>query len=255
MTLTVSIVTQDDPFYVPWFFKEFFEAVSDNIEITSVTILRSFDESMTELAKRMYGFYGPSNFVRRCVEFAYRRLSDQLGHRNFSVTSVAQEYNIPVNSRDTVCNAQYINDVASEVDVILSVSAPEIFGEDLLDAPEWGCINVHTAALPKYRGMMPTFWALYHGEDSIGVTVHTMEEKIDSGKAICRDSFDVPENATLEDVIVMGKRIGGLTAACALKAIENGTYSQSPITGEESYFSFPTVEERQEFQQRGNQLL
>jgi len=48
-------------------------------------------------------------------------------------------------------------------DVIFSVSAPQILKKNLIKLPNWGCINVHTAKLPEYRGMVPNFWAMYHG--------------------------------------------------------------------------------------------
>lgn len=42
------------------------------------------------------------------------------------------------------------------MDVVLSAAALEIFESNVLKTPEW-CVNVHTADLPKYRGMLPTF--------------------------------------------------------------------------------------------------
>lgn len=252
----VAIVTQDDPFYVPLFFESFLSRLPDGIEVASIVELPSFDETPVELARRMVGFYGPVGFARRGVEFVGRTALDAVGVGRYSVASVADEYGISVERRESVNDPAFIERLRKrDVDVLLSVSAPEIFEVELLDAPNWGCLNVHTADLPKYRGMMPTFWALYHGEEEVGVTVHTMAEEIDRGEAVRKTSFSVTDDDTLDDVIRRGKEVGGTLAARALDDVEEGRVSRSPIEGEGSYFSFPTPEERREFQRRGGELL
>ena len=54
----------------------------------------------------------------------------------------------------------------------------------ILDAPKYGCINYHTALLPKYRGRQPLFWALLNNEKTTGITIHKMDEFIDKGELI-----------------------------------------------------------------------
>jgi methionyl-tRNA formyltransferase len=254
MTTRVTVVTQDDPFYMPIFFESLFAAVPDGVEIADVTVLRSFDESLPELARRMYGLYGPRNFVRRGAEYTYRTLRNRLGGE-FSVPAVARNHGVPITHCDSVNEEAFVSRIErDEIDVILSASAPEIFDTEVLSAPDWGCLNVHTAELPKYRGMLPTFWALYHGEDEIGVTVHTMDEEIDRGKIARQTTFPV-ESASLDWAIKQGKRTGGRLAAAALGDVERDEVTLAPMAGEGSYFSFPTADERREFQRRGGQLL
>lgn len=256
MTLRVIVVTQDDPFYVPVFFESFFATLPESVKVERVVCLDPFDESTFDLARRMYGFYGPTNFVRRGVEFSYRKAVDGRFGKRYSVRSVAAEYDVTVEDRVTVNDDEFVNDIeAADIHVVLSVSAPEIFDSHLLEAPSWGCLNVHTAALPKYRGMMPTFWALYHGDDEVGVTVHTMREELDRGEAVARDSFPVDSTDTLDDVILEGKRRGGRAAARALADIVTKSVDRIPLEGDGSYFSFPTPEERRELQSRGRRLL
>ena len=254
MPTRVTVVTQDDPFYMPIFFESFFSTVPEAVEIVDVTVLPSFDESFPELVGRMYGLYGPTNFVRRGFQYAYRTLANRLGG-DFSVAAIAQNHGVPVTRRDSVNAEEFVSQVEhGGIDVILSASAPEIFDSEVLTAPTWGCLNVHTAELPKYRGMLPTFWALYHGEDEIGVTVHTMEEEIDKGRIVRQTTFPV-ESASLDRAIRQGKETGGQLAAAALGDVERDDVRLIPMEGEGSYFSFPTVEERREFQRRGGTLL
>jgi len=255
-SLKVYIVTQDDPFYIPIFLKYFFEEIDEDVNLQTTFLLDPFGESFTALIRRMYALYGPIDFVRRGLDFVARKASDAIGWGSYSVVTVAQSHDISVETVDTVNEPSFVERIETEnISVILSVSAPEIFGPSLLQAPSWGCLNVHTAKLPKYRGMLPTFWALYHGDDEIGVTIHTMEEEIDQGQIAKQATFPVSSSDTLDDVIQQGKREGGELAAQALNALAEDNLQLRPMKGEESYFSFPTAEERRELQRRGRRLL
>lgn len=254
--MRVFVVTQDDPFYLPIFFRHLLMHAGEEVSIERIFCLDPFDESFSELLGRMYRLYGPVNFVRRGMSFVIRKASDTLGVGEYSVATVAEGHGIPVDGVDTVNDSSFVECVEEgKIDVILSVSAPEIFGPSLLNAPRWGCLNVHTATLPKYRGMLPTFWALYHGEEEIGVTIHTMEEEIDQGQIARQTTFPVAPSDTLDDVIQQGKKEGGRLAAQTLNALAEGTLELRPMEGEGSYFSFPSAEERRELQRRGRRLL
>ncbi|WP_263840542.1 methionyl-tRNA formyltransferase [Salinibacter sp.] len=254
--MDVIVVTQDDPFYMPLFFRHFFNEVSEKIKLRNVVCLKPFDESFSALIGRMYGLYGPVNVVRRGVSYVTRKASDALGLGSNSVVTAAQRRGVSVEMLDTVNDSSFIERIEERhIDVILSVSAPEIFAPSLLNAPTWGCLNVHTAKLPKYRGMLPTFWALYHGDEEIGVTIHTMEEEVDHGQIAKQSTFPVSPSDTLDDVIKQGKREGGRLAAQALNTLAEGEIQLRPMEGEESYFSFPSAEERRELQRQGRCLL
>ncbi|QSG01712.1 formyltransferase family protein [Natranaeroarchaeum sulfidigenes] len=255
MTLQIAIVTQDDPFYMPAFFQEFIPKL-DEAAIERMTILNLLDEALPEFAMRMFNFYGPVNFTHRSLSYVYRKASDALSTQSYSVASVARNYGISIEERHDINAESYIQWVEdADIDILLSVSAPQIFEERLLNAPSRYCLNVHTAELPKYRGMLPTFWALYHGENEIGTTVHTMVPEIDKGQIVKQQTFPVSADMTLDDAILRGKREGGQLAAEAINEIADGTESTREMTGEGSYFSFPTKSDRKEFQKRGNQLI
>jgi len=250
----VAVVTQDDPFYMPIFFEMLFENLDERVEIDHLVLFQPFGEDTLSFARRMYGFYGPRNFLRRGVQYAIRTALDTTGIRTYSVERLARQHDVSTEHRETINDGSTVKRLR-DVDVLLSAASPEIFDAEILDAPRWGCLNVHTAALPKYRGMMPTFWALYHGDGEIGVTVHTMTEEIDKGQAVRRGSFPVMEDDTLDDVIKRGKRRGGELAAAALTDVATDSVFPDPITGEESYFSFPSPEDRRQLQKRGRELL
>lgn len=255
MTLRVVVVTQDDLFYLPVFFRSFFDSLPSIVSIDSIVVLPTFDEPLTAVFHRMLRFYGPIGFINRACLFTTRLAFDTAGFVNYSVASIAKSNSVDVRQRSSINTDDFIQYVkVSDIDVVLSAAAPEIFNESLLATPEW-CVNVHTADLPKYRGMMPTFWALYHGETELGVTVHTMGEEIDKGEIITKEFFNVSDMDSLHEVIRRGKTVGGGLAAEVLETIAKGEVETKPMKGPGSYFSFPTREDRREFQRRGYRLL
>ena len=52
-------------------------------------------------------------------------------------------------------------------DILVSVLGNQIFKKQIINLAPMGCINLHTALLPKYRGLMPTFWVLKNNEKPV----------------------------------------------------------------------------------------
>jgi len=254
--LRVAVITQDDPFYLPQFFRTFLDRHPRSVEIAWISVLDAFDESTVDLARRAYTLYGPVNFVRRGTEYVGRKAATAVGLRNDSVATVAAAHDVQVVREQSVNTDEFVDRVDAEsIDIVLSVAAPEILDKAVLDAPSWGCLNVHTSELPKYRGMLPTFWALYHDESEVGVTVHTMTEEIDDGEIVRQTTFDVGPDDSLDEVITKGKQLGAREAAKALETIAEGSVSTRPMRGEGSYHSFPTAKERRELTESGRSML
>jgi len=119
-----------------------------------------------------------------------------------------------------------------------------------------GCINIHTARLPQYRGMMPNFWNLYHDERTSAITIHTMDVDIDRGEILMQKEFEIDPRESLDQLIKRTKRLG---AACMLECLEGiarrGFEPVDPPDVEPSYFSFPTREHVREFRRKGYRLL
>lgn len=76
-------------------------------------------------------------------------------------------------------------------DLALVASFPRLFPAEMLRLPRLGVLNVHTAALPRWRGTHPVNWALIHGDREVGVTVHFMDEGMDSGDIVAQERVTV----------------------------------------------------------------
>lgn len=261
--LNILFITQDDPFYVRLFFEEFFKHYKSLDEISSVVIAHAMGKkSYAKLARQMYDFYGPVNFTRMGTKYAFRKVLARIPsafrkNGGFNLAQLCSHYGIPVIYENRINSPDFLKTVNHmNVDLIISVAAPVIFKEDIIRLPRYGCINIHHAPLPKYRGMMPNFWQMYHGEKSAGMTVHEINPKIDDGRIILQKEVDIEPRESLDALIKRTKRLGAHLMIEAIEKIRNGNVKYIENKEEEgSYFSFPTKEDVKEFRRRGKRIL
>mmetsp|Transcript_38824 Transcript_38824/g.111492 ORF Transcript_38824/g.111492 Transcript_38824/m.111492 type:complete len:247 (-) Transcript_38824:55-795(-) len=97
-------------------------------------------------------------------------------------------------------------------------------------------INFHPSLLPKHRGCMSGFWAIFEGDAETGVTCHRMVERFDEGRILHQERLPVsPEDTSF----TIYKKILPVTAACARRILEiyfaSGLPEGEEQTGEGSY--------------------
>src|SRR5262249_40473287 len=80
----------------------------------------------------------------------------------------------------------------------LLVVAPygQILSREVLAVPLQGGINVHASLLPKYRGAAPIAWAIYHGEETTGVTIIKMSVYLDAGDMLAQEALHIRPDET-----------------------------------------------------------
>jgi len=250
--LRVLFVTEDDPLYVIRFFEVFLrEYPADTMEICGITIDRPWHEPIWKTLRRLTGLYGIGGVARLGTRFLRARLSGR------SIARLAAERSIPMVPAISVNAPEYVARIRQlALDVIVSVAAPEIFRADILRVPRLGCINIHSGRLPVYRGMMPTFWQMLHGEPNVTVTVHEMAERLDAGAVLGTATVPIVPNDSLDRVIGTSKQAGARLLMQVLEQIRLGTTSRMPLDmAGASYFSFPQDQHVREFVKRGHRLL
>ncbi len=254
--LRVLIVTENDPLYVIKFFEVFFaEYPRDRFELIGITVDEAFHEPIWKTARRMWGFYGPVDFVRVGSRFARAKAARR------SILTLATKAGVPEVPCTSVNDPGYIERVrAMKPDVIVSVAAPEIFRRGILGSARLGCVNIHSGRLPVYRGMMPNFWQLLHEEPCATVTVHEMVEKLDAGGIL--GTIEVPIRPVgeggdaLDRLIVDTKRQGARLMIEVLEKLRTGEAVATPIDmTEKKYFSFPKPADVKRLRRLGHRML
>ena len=253
----VVAVTQSDPFFTARFFEAFLgETASDRLELVEIVLLRHFKESKTALVRRLLKLYGPVDFIRLLGRYVTAAVSDRVG-RPRSLERVAARHGVPLVRLSSINDASYLRTLAArDVDVLLSVAAPEIFRRPALTAVPY-VLNVHCGKLPQYRGMMPTFWALRNGDARIVVTLHEMIERLDAGRLIAEFPVDVAVADSAFAVAARTKTVAGREVARLLAAIGTPRWPEPrpiPATREE-YHGFPTRRDARRLEERGRRLL
>jgi methionyl-tRNA formyltransferase len=257
--MKIEFLTQDDPLYILPFFEEFFRHHSSEFEIAQVSICRVMGKrSRTQLLKELAHLYGPLGFVRVLSRAASARALGALplgrdAKRFRTLAQLCRAYGVPYKQIASPNAAEFIAEVRQRgSDLMVSVACPYILKDTLLNVPPLGCVNIHHAPLPRYKGMMPTFWQMYHGEKKVGVTIHYMAAKVDEGAALLQEELEIQPGESLDQLIQRSKRHGAHCMARVLHEISAGTQQALTLKQEEgSYFTFPTIEQIREFHRRG----
>ena len=173
------------------------------------------------------------------------------------VKSEVVKHNLPLMQLQGSINSEYSLGKIKNLkpDLLISITGNQIFRKPLLDIPPLGTLNLHTALLPKYRGLMPSFWALKNEEKETGVSVFFVDEGIDSGPIIVQKKINI-ENMTQWELIRATKFLGVEAIIDALKLINSNNYSTIENDDNDStYFSFPTRKDVVEFKKKGKKFF
>lgn len=105
-------------------------------------------------------------------------------------------------------------------DLIIVVAYGKILPKEIIDIPKYGIINVHSSLLPKYRGASPIHSAILNGDKESGVSIMYIEEGLDSGDVILKETCEITEDDTLGTLHDRLKELGAIGLEKALKLIE-----------------------------------
>ena len=133
------------------------------------------------------------------------------------VKAIAAELGLPVLQPKRARDEAFVADLRGIEPALIVVAAyGQILPVGILDLPRYGCINVHTSLLPKYRGAAPIQWAILDGEAETGVTIMKMDAGLDTGAILTQVTTPImPEDnaQTLHD------RLAQLGAELLVKTI------------------------------------
>ena len=113
-------------------------------------------------------------------------------------------------------------------DLIAVVAYGRLLPKEILDYPEYGCVNIHGSLLPKYRGAAPIQWAVINGERQTGVTSMYMSEELDAGDIIDMRVIEIKPGETSGELFERLAPIGGELLCDTVRSIEAGTAQRHP---------------------------
>ena len=132
-------------------------------------------------------------------------------------------------------NIEFINEIKNlNPDIICVVAYGKILPKEILDIPKYGCVNLHGSILPKYRGAAPIQWAILNGDTTTGVTTIYMDEGMDSGDIILKETVEIKEDETTGELWERLSKVGAKLLVETISKIEDGT---APRQKQSQYYS------------------
>jgi len=146
-----------------------------------------------------------------------------------TVATVASRFGIPVWTPRHIKEMALAEWVRREgIDLLLNVHALHVLPPVLVAAPRIGSFNLHPGPLPAYAGLNAPSWAIYHGERTHAVTVHWMDQGIDTGSIAYEALVEISEDDTGFSLTAKCVRAGLPLLQALLTAAANGTVPQWP---------------------------
>jgi methionyl-tRNA formyltransferase len=164
---------------------------------------------------------------------------------NFSIKSsildVARERNIPVWKVWQLSNPATINVLtAYQPDIICVACFSMLIPRDILNVPRLGSLNVHPSLLPANRGPEPLFWTFREGSEQTGVTIHLIDEAMDSGAIVAQEVIQIPDGINYSKLEQISAELGGKLLAQSVWNLYNGVaVLERQDETKSSYHTFP----------------
>jgi methionyl-tRNA formyltransferase len=141
-----------------------------------------------------------------------------------AVNELAQSKSLSIYQPERARDAAFIDQMARlGPDLIVVAAFGQILPQGLLDVPKFGCLNVHTSLLPKYRGAAPIQWAVLNGETETGVTIMKMDAGLDTGEIVSQERIPITSDDTAQSLHDRLALIGGRLLVRTIPEYVSGT--------------------------------
>lgn len=158
------------------------------------------------------------------IAAAYTRAPKPAGRgmseKKSPVHAAAEKLNIPVLHPATLKN-ETANFRTHRADAAVVVAYGLLLPKEILDAPQFGCLNLHASLLPRWRGAAPINRAIMAGDGETGVAVMRMEEGLDTGPVGLEDRIKIGADMTAGELHDMLAAAGADLMKTALAAISS----------------------------------
>ena len=126
--------------------------------------------------------------------FDVRFIVPRTNTQDATLFNFSKKYNIDYFKLKNVNSITSLNKILDyDCDILVSMSFNQIFKKDIINLTPIGIINCHAGKLPFYRGRNILNWVLINDEKEFGITVHFVDEGIDTGDIILQKTFPITD--------------------------------------------------------------
>jgi len=253
--MRIILITQNEPFYLRKNLEYLIENMPSKFQIVGCVLTSASPfgkkESFLKKSIKTFRIFGFNFFLYYSFKFILSIL------KRDDIFNLLNRKNIPI--LKLTKNINHVDSIelikSYNPDLLVSVLGNQIFKKDIINLAQKGCINLHTALLPKYRGLMPSFWVLKNQEKYTGVSVFYVDEGIDSGPIIFQKKIRI-NGLSQKKLIEKSKKLGMIAIIESIKLIENGNFKLIDNNAKEkTYYSFPTRLDVLEFKKIGKKFF
>ena len=180
--------------------------------------------------------------IKKCTVIAVVTQPDkEVGRKKVLTPSpikeVALKNNIKV-LQPVKIKEEYQDIIDLNPDIIITCAYGQIVPEVILNAPKYGCINVHASLLPKLRGGAPIHKAIINGYKKTGITIMYMDKGMDTGDMISKKEVDITDFDTAETLHDKLQKASVPLLMETLPSIINGTNKREKQNNDEATYAY-----------------
>lgn len=162
------------------------------------------------------------------------------------VKIAAEQHGIPVFQPEKLRDEASLQAILNlNPDLVITAAYGQILPKKLLDAPTYGCINVHASLLPELRGGAPIHYAIIQGKEKTGITIMYMAEKLDAGDILAQTVVPIAERDTVGTLHDKLSEAGADLLSDTLPKLLNGEITPIKQDDREATFA-PNIKHEQE---------
>ena len=152
------------------------------------------------------------------------------------VHQFAELMGLPVETPESFRKSKVIDGLeALNADVACVVAYGQILPQRALDAPTYGCLNLHGSLLPRWRGAAPVQRAIMAGDAQTGAQIMQMVKGLDTGDILLSEITDIQAVDTAATLSQRLSQMGAQMWPRALGAVEREALTPTPQSGEATY--------------------
>ena len=138
------------------------------------------------------------------------------------VKKVALEHDLPLLQPEKLKDKSFLETLAAYEANLFIVVAFRMLPAVVWQMPKYGTFNLHASLLPQYRGAAPINFAIINGETETGLTTFFLNEEIDKGAVIMRESVVIRPDETAGELHDDLMQLGNQVVVETIKKIEHG---------------------------------
>ncbi len=233
-----------------------------------------FDTEAPSLRRRWRNFR--RNIRREAISYAWHRLADAIVEllENWAARVVSREevnqllqesfperistlFHLPrmrgiqvfeVGNLNSAKASEVLRGLQADLGIVLGT---RVLQRSTFSIPRLGSLNLHKGKVPEYRGLPPGFWELYEGQATAGVTVHFIDENLDTGDIVAETSVEIHPKDSPETLRTKLDVCGAELLAICVSRVADGTAMRRPQPpSSRRPRTAPTRNERRELERR-----